>query len=88
MDFESLSQIEKQFELLASRSHTLSNKNRTLRVELDRMMLEIEHLRGEGQRLEAEKTELKNGSSNPEQTRVLRKRLEALLKQMEKHSSR
>ena len=84
MDFESLSQIEKQFELLASKSHRLNDQNRTVRIELDRMTLEIEHLRGKVQRLETEKTELKKSSGNPEQTQILRKRIEALLKQMER----
>jgi regulator of replication initiation timing len=87
MDFESLSQIEKQIELLASKSHRLNDQNRTLRNELNRMTLEIEHLRDRGQRLEIEKTELKNNSANPEQTQMLRKRIEALLKQMERHKT-
>jgi predicted nuclease with TOPRIM domain len=85
MDLGSLSQIEKQIELLVSKSHSLVDKNSTLSNELDRMTLEMEHLRVEGQRLKIEKMELGKSRTDPEQTRELRKRIEILLMKIDRN---
>ncbi len=87
MDLDRLHEIDQKIELLATRFHSIHEKNGSLKADLERLELELAELQNERTRLKAETHRLLINGTKPEQKQLLRKRIQRLLDLLQENST-